>query len=103
MEFDNSATAKIVTGRAARFAKQFVSHWGRHAGEVVEDNTGTTITFSATEQWPASSVRLEVLPYTLVITAFANGEAVLRKNRESITEHLQRFSQDSESLVIEWN
>ena len=41
-----SSTSVIPTGRADRFAKQFISHWGRH-GEVTTTDEGTLMRFPA--------------------------------------------------------
>lgn len=101
MELRLSASSVVRTARAERFAKQFVSHWGRHA-EPIGDGDGILLSFAATADWPASAVRVQTRPGELVLTAWADDPASLTSNCDSIADHLHRFAGRQESLAIDW-
>lgn len=99
---ESTATTTISSPRAARLAKQFVSHWGRHADRRDEQGTATTLVFLATPDWPAASVVVDVQAASLTVVVRAADQAALGVNCASIAEHLQRFAGRDESLDIAW-
>ncbi len=102
MELNLKATTTIPTERAERLAKQFISHWGRHADEVERDGDDrTTMRFPAGD-WAASTVLVETTPNALGVTIRTSDEDDLAKNCDSIAEHLHRFAGRNETLTIEW-
>ena len=101
MDLPKKATATIATERAERFAKQFISHWGRET-KVESDGSSTIMKFDAVGDWPATAVRVETRTTELIITAWAEDAAGLEKNCASIAEHLHRFAGRREVLTIDW-
>lgn len=97
-----TAVAVIGTGRSARWSKQLVGHWGRH-GRIETQGSVTTMSFEASERWPASVVRVDPRAAELVVTVWAADPGNLRANCESIAEHLRRFAGHREELAIEWS
>ncbi|HJC59478.1 MAG TPA: DUF2218 domain-containing protein [Candidatus Dietzia intestinigallinarum] len=97
-----SSTSVIPTGRADRFAKQFISHWGRH-GEVTTTDEGTLMRFPASDHGAATEVHVVARPDALVIVNRADDASTLQKSCDSIAEHLHRFAGNRESLSISWS
>lgn len=100
-DLSESAISVIRTARPARWAKQLVSHWGRH-GQVTTVDGVDTMAFEATQGRSASVVRVESSSTDLIITAWTDSSAALDTLCEAIAEHLHRFAGDQETLAIEW-
>jgi len=96
------ATASITTARGERYAKQLISHWGRHAAAVTEVSGQTVLEFAATERWPATAVGVSVTPQTLVLTSYAQDAAGLQANNDALTGHLRRWAGEAEELAVDW-
>jgi hypothetical protein len=101
------ATATVATARGERYAKQLISHWGRHAERIDEGPTGegtaeAVLEFAATERFPATAVRLSVTPEYLVVTSYAHDAAALRANNDALADHLRRWAGPNEDLVFDW-
>ncbi len=102
MSQTQTATARIATRRAERLGKQLVSHWGRHADEVTHGEKTATMVFTATERWPASTVRVAMTDSTLTVSVTADGGRALQENCDSLADHLHRFAGAREQLDIGW-
>lgn len=97
-----SSTSIVRTPLAPRYAKQFISHWGRHTEPEV-DGAVTRMRFDAMGDFPATAISVEVHDDELVLVASADDDAALKANCASVTEHLQRFAGKKEQLLIEWS
>lgn len=102
-QYEFSATASVSTTNAARYAKQLVSHWGRHAETVQDDADGTLMLFAPIGEWEDSAVRVRATPTTLVLTTYAHGAEALSAGQTSLEEHLRRWAAKQESLSVEWS
>lgn len=103
-DFPAQASASILTKRPERYAKQLLSHWGRHAVTTTQDaEGGTTLEFADGERWQASAIRVLVGSGVLQITAFSPDTAALAENTGAIDAHLHRFAGDNERLEISWS
>ena len=101
MDLQQTMTTTIPTARAERFAKQFISHWGRK-GNVEAEGDATIMKFAAAGEWPATTVRVEPSKSELIISVWTNDRSGLEANCESIATHLHRFAGRNETLTIEW-
>jgi hypothetical protein len=80
-----SSTATVVTDRAARYGKQFVSHLGRRASADWDEQAGTGwIDFGETR------AELSAWPDALDIQLWAEPDAVARME-DVVGRHLVRF------------
>ncbi|GAA3882179.1 hypothetical protein GCM10022381_25550 [Leifsonia kafniensis] len=97
-----SSTSIVHTPLAPRYAKQFISHWGRHTEPEV-DGAVTRMHFDAMGDFPATGISVEVRTDELVLVACADDDAALRANCDSVAEHLHRFAGKKEQLSIVWS
>lgn len=89
------ATARVATGRPARYVKQLVSHMGHKTTATLEsDGRGTITVASGTCTLTPMTDRLE-------LTATAVDAESLVRVQNVITRHLVRFA-SREELVVQW-
>lgn len=90
-----TSRADVATDRPARYAKQLVSHLGRHTAPVEEEN-GHRLIFGAGTCLVSSDED------TLVLLASAQDTESLARVEDVVGRHLIRFGEKDE-LVVTWS
>ncbi|MFI5977807.1 DUF2218 domain-containing protein [Streptomyces sp. NPDC051452] len=89
------ATARVTTGRPARYVKQLVSHMGhKTTATLASDGRGTITVAAGTCTLTPAADRLE-------LTATAVDAESLARVQDVITRHLVRFA-TREELAVQW-
>jgi hypothetical protein len=89
-----TSRADVVTDRPARYAKQLVSHLGRHTPPV-EEADGHRLTFGD------GSCLVTAGEQTLVLLATAPDPESLARVEDVVGRHLIRFGEKDE-LSVDW-
>ena len=89
-----TSRAHVATAAPARYAKQLVSHLGRKVEFVADGDTHTAVIGDAV-------ARIVVGDGVLTLEASATSEAELARIEHALGDHLERFGQRAE-LVVVW-
>lgn len=101
--YDHSTSATIRTTDGARYAKQLITHWKRHAAHVQEADGETVLHFAASDYFPAHGALFRPGADALYVESFATTPRGLRGIADSVAEHLLRYASRREALAIEWS
>ncbi|MCA9833568.1 MAG: DUF2218 domain-containing protein [Thermomicrobiales bacterium] len=101
--YPHRVSGELVHNRAARYAKQLISHWRNDSMEVDEATNTTTVSFSQLPPDWVSATRFEVEDGRAVFTVAAPTAENAQRVAESVEEHILGFAGDRDVLEFTWN
>jgi uncharacterized protein len=90
------STALVATDRAERYAKQLVSHLGRHDNHAVDEAGADVLTFTS------GSCTVAAAPEGVLLHAQAADAAGLAQVQDIIARHLVRFG-EKDDVTVTWS
>ncbi len=101
-DYSHHVSGSLVHDRAARYAKQLVSHWSGWAERVDVKDSTTTMFFAAEDDEAAWELRFETLPDRVAMSIASESVDYATVMIGVIDEHLHRFAGTRDTLVIKW-
>lgn len=102
-DYPYQVAGSLVHERAARYAKQMINHWGRHAERLDTLESTTTMYFSSKDFGGVSAVRMDVQADRIVMGVGAMSAETATMLADSITEHMHHFAGKRDTLTVQWD
>lgn len=101
--YPHRISGELVHDRAARYAKQLISHW-RNDSMVVDVATNTTtVSFRQLPSDWVSATRFEVKEDRAIFTVAAPSVENAKRVAESVEEHILGFAGTRDVLQFTWD